>query len=100
MSSPTKSQNWGPCVDPANSKSKPIFTTGTRLRNATMPTPLKLYGQDLPWVDHATHLGHELHKDGNMDYDCKLKRGRFIDSSTDIREKYKFAGLYAQYFSL
>ena len=77
-------------VDPAKLKSKCIFVTGTRLRNVTLPTPLKLYGQDLPWVNHATHLGHELHKDGNMDYDCKLKRGRFIDCSTDIRETFKF----------
>ena len=25
-----------------------------------MPVPLQLCGQDLPWVDTATHLGHEL----------------------------------------
>ena len=42
-------------VDPAKSKSKCIFVTGTRLRNVTLSTPLKLYGQDLPWVNHATH---------------------------------------------
>ena len=77
--------------DPKKSKSKSIFMTGARLRHVSKPVNLQLYGQDLPWVSSATHLGHELHQDGHMDHDCKCKRARFIDSSTSIRETFKFA---------
>ena len=77
--------------DPKKSKSKTIFMTGTRLRNTAKPVNLKLYGQDLPWVSTATHLGHELHESADMEHDCKCKRAKFIDSSTNIRETFDFA---------
>ena len=63
--------------NPVKAKSKCIFMTGPRLRNQNKPVPLQLYGVDLPWVEKASHLGHELHQDCNMDYDCNCKRGRF-----------------------
>ena len=77
--------------DPKKSKSKTIFMSGTRLRNTAKPANLKLYGQDLPWVSSATHLGHELHESADMEHDCKCKRAKFIDSSTNIRETFDFA---------
>ena len=77
--------------DPRKAKSKSIFMTGSRLRHVQKPAPLQLYGNDLPWVTSATHLGHELHQDGTMDYDCKIKRAKFIDTSIDIRETFNFA---------
>ena len=77
--------------NPSKSKSKCIFMTGTRLRHVKKPAHLKLYGVDLPWVESATHLGHELHQDCNMNYDSKCKRARFIDNSTAVREMFKFA---------
>ena len=77
--------------NPSKSKSKSIFMTGPRLRHVPTPVPLQLYGVDLPWVDKATHLGHELHKDCNMEYDTNCKRGKFIESSTSIRETFSFA---------
>ena len=46
---------------------------------------------DLPWVSHATHLGHELHEDGSMSMDANMKRASFISSSEDIRHMFKFA---------
>ena len=52
---------------------------------------LKLYGVDLPWVQTATHLGHELSEDCNMEQDMKCKRGEFIDKSTAVREAFSFA---------
>ena len=55
------------------------------------PASLQLYGVDLPWVVHATHLGHELHQDGTMELDTKMKRAGFIESSTEIREMFGFA---------
>ena len=77
--------------NPAKSKSKSIYMTGPALHHLPKPVPLKLYGQDLPWVSHATHLGHELHEDANLDFDCKSKRANFIDKSLSIRETFKFA---------
>ena len=65
--------------------------TGTRLRNREKPAALCLYGVDLPWVVSATHLGHDLHQDANLDFDCKCKRGQFIQNSTNVRETFKFA---------
>ena len=65
--------------------------TGTRMRNVKKPVNLQLYSQDLSWVPFATHLGHEMHKDGLMEHDCKCKRAKFIDSSTTVRETFSFA---------
>ena len=45
--------------DPRKSKNKCIFMVG-KARNIVKPVPLQLCGQDLPWVDTATHPGHEL----------------------------------------
>jgi hypothetical protein len=77
--------------NPVKSKSKCIFMIGPRLRNQNKPAPLQLYGVDLPWVEKASHLGHELHQDCNMDYDCNCKRGKFIETSSSIRKTFKFA---------
>jgi hypothetical protein len=66
--------------------------TGTRLKRKPKRAALHLYGVELPWVESATHLGHELHQDAHQDFDCKCKRGQFIHNSTSIRETFKFAG--------
>ena len=49
--------------DPAKSKSKAVFVIGRRT-DLAKPAPLLLCGKALPYVAHATHLGHELHEDG------------------------------------
>ena len=72
-------------------KSKCIFMCGPQTRRYADPKPLKLYGKDLPWVSHATHLGHELSKDGTMELDANMKRGQFISNSMDIRSMFSFA---------
>ena len=77
--------------DPVKSKSKCIFMTGPRLRHTPKPVPLQLYEVDLPWVEKATHLGHELHQDCTMEHDSNCKRGRFIENTTAIRETFEFA---------
>ena len=76
--------------DPRKSKSKCLYMVGT-MRNVTFPVNLKLNNEDLPWVETASHLGHELHQMCDMEYDCKVKRAMFIDNSTDIRETFSFA---------
>ena len=80
-------------VIPKKSKSKCIFINGKvgDILPRHLPEPLQLYGKSLPWVVTATHLGHELHQSGNMEYDCRIKRAMFIDSSIEIRESFSFA---------
>ena len=77
--------------NPAKSKTKCMYMCGPAVKNPSYPVPLQLYGKDLPWVTHATHLGHELHQDCTMNMDTRMKRASFITNSTDIRTTFKFA---------
>ena len=80
-------------VNPVKSKSKCIFICGKSDDNLPrdLPTPLQLYGKELPWVVTATHLGHELHQSGSMEHDCRVKRAIFINNSIEIRDVFHFA---------
>ena len=77
--------------NPAKSKSKCLYMVGPKVRNPVYPAPLQLYGQDLPWVVHATHLGHEFHQDCTMEMDIRMKRAAFIKNSSEVRTLFKFA---------
>ena len=75
---------------PARSKTKCLYLCG-RTRNVSYPAPLFLCGTALPWVESATHLGHELHQCCNMDFDIKVKRAQYINRSVEIRDIFSFA---------
>ena len=75
---------------PSKSKSKCIYMVGNR-KNMVKPMPLMLGNKELPWVETATHLGHELHESGHMEHDAKVKRAEFIDKSVELRETFQFA---------
>ena len=75
--------------DPKKSKSKVIFVCGQQ-RQLSKPAQLTLSGRSLPFVETATHLGHELHETGTMDYDTRVKKAQFISNSLEIRELFKF----------
>ena len=75
---------------PSKSKTKCMYFCG-RVGNVKYPAPVQLEGKDLPWVEHADHLGHTLHQLVSMDKDCNRARARFIDRSVDIRQKFFFA---------
>ena len=75
---------------PSKSKSKCIFMVGNK-KKMVKPLPLMLGGKELPWVETATHLGHELHESGIMEHDAKVKRAEFIDKSVEVRETFQFA---------
>ena len=77
-----------PC--PAKSKSKCIFVCGKN-RRLRKPAPLVLCGNELPWVESATHLGHELHESGTMDNDAVIKRATFISKSVEVRNTFSWA---------
>ena len=76
--------------NPSKSKSKCIYFTG-KLRHVSLPDPLNLFGEQLPWVNSAEHLGHTLHKDCTMDMDARTKRASYIDKTSDIRNIFEFA---------
>jgi hypothetical protein len=75
--------------NPVLSKTKCLYMTGKE--NKSYPAPLTLNGKELPWVRHATHLGHELSEFCDMELDSRIKRARFIENSTAIREAFHFA---------
>ena len=74
----------------AKSKSKAIFVVGRR-NDLVKPAPLLLCGKALPYVAHATHLGHELHEDGTMTMDSNMRRGAFIGKCLEVQEAFSFA---------
>ena len=76
--------------NPAKSKSKAIYMCGTE-KNVVFPDNLKLYGEVLPWVQHADHLGHVLSQLCNMEKNASVMRAKFIDKSIEIRESFAFA---------
>ena len=76
--------------DPIKSKSKAIFVTGWR-RNLAKPAPLLLSGSPLPYVRHATHLGHEFDDSGNMEMDIRMRRGALIGRCLEVQEAFSFA---------
>ena len=77
-------------LDPRKSKSKCIYMTGKR-HNLRKPPPLMLCGNNLPWVERASHLGHELHESGTMDQDAVIKRAQFVEKSVEIRTLFDWA---------
>jgi hypothetical protein len=69
-----------PDPSPDLHKTKRIFFFG-RPGKVNYPDPVKLYGQDFPWVESAVHLGHTLQQLTNMEKDCQVARARFIDKT-------------------
>ena len=52
---------------------------------------ISLCGSQLPCVQSATHLGHEIHDSGEMEKDADIKHANFIDTSADIADSFSFA---------
>ena len=75
---------------PGKSKTKCIFVVGDK-KNLTKPAPLMLCGRELPYVSQVDHLGNILTEQGTMDQDAVVKRAKFIQSSVEVRETFKFA---------
>ena len=74
----------------AKSRRKAIFRIDQNIR-LQKPVPLVLSGQDLPWVQNATDLGHEFHEDGTMEMDTKTRRASFIGRCLEFQEAFSFA---------
>ena len=63
----------------SRSKSKCLWFCG-KSGEVAYPAPIMLNGDALPWVETATHLGHELHQQCTMEYDGKCKRANYINN--------------------
>ena len=75
--------------DPRKSKTKCLlFRLNAR---EIEPAQIILNGRPLPWVDNASHLGHELHTTGNQDMDCRLRRYAYIGQSTELMGIFQYA---------
>ena len=75
---------------PSKSKTKCLYVVGNK-KNLLKPAPLRLCGRELPFVKQVDHLGNTLTEEGTMDQDTAVKRAKFIQSSSEIRELFKFA---------
>ena len=52
-----------------------------KIKDTTNVSPIKLNGDDLPWVDEVKHLGNILQCNNSMKRDVTVKRGKFIGKS-------------------
>ena len=59
--------------------------------NEEQPAPIVLNNHALPWVEHAAHLGHELHTTGKQDLDCNMRRGAYIGETIELLNLFQFA---------
>ena len=75
---------------PSKSKTKCIYVVGKKT-NLVKPAPLTLCGNVLPFVTQADHLGNTLSDRGNMEQDASVKRAKFIQSSVEVKEMFKWA---------
>ena len=75
---------------PVKSKSKCIFMIGKK-QNVVKPKPLKLCGNELPFVGQADHLGHILSEQGDMEQDANRKRAQFIQKVAETKAFFNFA---------
>ena len=76
--------------NPTRPKTKCIYFFGN-VRNVTYPAAVRLNGRELPWVTSANHLGHTLHQSCSMEHDIRIKRAKYIDKTTEIRNNLSWA---------
>ena len=76
---------------PSKSKTKCLYLCGHM--DPVFPSPMQLCGRDLPWVQHATHLGHELHQMCDMEFVTNVKMAQFIESSVKIQGSFVLLNL-------
>ena len=64
-------------IDPKKSKT---MCLAFNCEDKVALAPVKLNGDDLPWVSKAKHLGNWLHEDGSTDLDIQVKKGTFMQN--------------------
>ena len=72
----------------AKSKTKCILFSKRKMPNVA---PIKLNGDELPWVSDIKHLGNILEKDNSMRKDVAVKRGKAIGKINSLFQEFHFA---------
>ena len=86
----SKNLSFGTHSDPRKSKTKCIVFSKKKsdLKNVA---PIKLDGNDLPWVEEVNHLGCTLQSDNSMKKDVRRKRATFIGKVHSLLQELYFA---------
>ena len=72
-------------ANPIQSKTKCVIFS-KKDKDRLNVTPVKLNGDDLPWVDEVKHLGNLLECNNSMKRDIAIKRGKFIDELSALAQ--------------
>ena len=84
-----KSLKFSTNANPEKSKTKCVIFS-KRARDRVNVAPIKLNGDDLPWVDEVKHLGNLLECNNSMRRDIAVKRGRFIGKLNSLSQEFHF----------
>ena len=84
-------------VNPEKSKTKCLIFSKKR-KDRMNVTPIKLNGDNLPWVGEVKHLGNLLESDNSMRRDIAIKRGQFIGKVNSLSQEFFFVkpGIFMQ----
>ena len=74
-------------ADPVKSKTKCIIFS-KKAKDRTNVAPIKLNGDDLPWVPEVKHLGNILECSNTMKRDVSVKRGRFVGKLNSLSQEF------------
>ena len=85
-----KSLKFSTNVNPAKSKTKCVIFS-KRAKDRINVAPVKLNGDDLPWVPEIKHLGNLLESNNSMKRDITVKRGKFIGKINALSQEFFFA---------
>ena len=94
-------------TDPNPKKSK-TMCIAFHCTNKDQLAPVKLNGDNLPWVPRAKHIGNILHEDGSTGHDLLVKKGIFIQTAMELNQEFhylpsnlklKLCELYNSHFS-
>ena len=77
-------------VDPVKSKTKCVIFS-KKEKDRLNVAPVKLNGDDLPWVAEVKHLGNLLECNNSMKRDLTVKRGKFIGKLNSLSQEFYFA---------
>ena len=84
-----KSLKFSTNVNPVKSKTKCVIFS-KKARDRVNVAPMKLNGDELPWVDEIKHLGNVLESSNSMKRDISVKRGKFIGKLNSLSQEFYF----------
>ena len=77
-------------VNPSKSKTKCVIFS-KKAKDRINVLPVKLNGDDLPWVPEIKHLGNLLESNNSMKRDVTVKRGKFIGKINALSQEFFFS---------